>query len=432
MENKEFTINATNTIVKLIYVEIICWLATGIIALILMSVELLFNLHFTDQASIRAYFYPTLTIALVVAPLLCCHLISKEDTELKIKKFISVVVNYILSATLVVYATILLIYIISIIVKWELPNGGVVYMVGSFCGLSLLCTIMRDALEKRTFNWFYKYLPAIALPPIILLWVGLYRRVNDYGITESRAYAIIITLLLTAFIAMLASKKTRKYQLMAVVFGVVIAAFTFIPGISAKDFALRSQTARLNNVLPTVLVSNQFPTSFNYEELKKDKSLAQSMLTAKAAYDYLKLNMDSDEFAAKYGGYGNFSLDVWELDNEYNKPHLVNSHTIIRNKQETDLGNYTINIPHAQYIFIQADEEWVFISDKNRADTLLRCNIKERYNIIDTSLIMTPETERFMTIYHNNKYLGIIRKISIYSKDTSIYTNEPILFRKPD
>ena len=120
-------------------------------------------------------------------------------------------------------------------------------MVAIFMALALLCYLLRLQLEKRHFEWFYKAFPAIAIPPLILLWIGVIRRISDYGITEPRFYVLLIAILLTIFTAMLVKKKTRNFQLMTLILAAALILFTYIPGIRAKDFERRSQAGRIED-----------------------------------------------------------------------------------------------------------------------------------------------------------------------------------------
>ena len=40
---------------------------------------------------------------------------------------------------------------------------------------------MQELLSTRHFDWFYRYFPYVALGPLVLLWVGVVRRVGEYG-----------------------------------------------------------------------------------------------------------------------------------------------------------------------------------------------------------------------------------------------------------
>jgi len=436
MDNKPFAVYTSNTAVKFVFTYIIGYLVLGILELIIVSLDLLL----LKSNSSRLYLIPMHLVTYIVIPMMCLNFFSEQDSELKLKRFVNTCVNYIFTPALIVYAIILYIYIFKILINWELPQGGVAYMVGTFCTLALLCMLVRPALEKKTFNWFYRFFPAIAIPPIILLWIGITRRLSEYGVTTVRAYLVIFAILLTVFIAMTAFRKTRKAQWMVIMLGVVLAVFTFIPGITAKDFGIRSQMARLDKMLPEILVDNQFPSSINYEELEKDKAFAENYIKAKDTYDYLKENMDNKDFNEKYGDYGVFKFDKWQihlnnvlaemsdLPDRSNKTYH-SSKAWIRNYQETDIGEYTVNVPDIKYIFSEVNGEHIFINYNSSRDTLLRCNIKERWESLDDKQNVTPEKERYMTIYQNDKYLGIIRYIDIDS--ASIRAYEQFLFRKP-
>jgi hypothetical protein len=100
-------------------------------------------------------------------------------------------------------------------------------------------------VKNRHYEWFYKFFPAIAVPPLVLLWIGIFRRIGEYGITEDRFYLLVLAALVTLFVTMLVRERTRRFQLMVLVLSTSAILFTFIPGIRARDFGIRSQMSRL-------------------------------------------------------------------------------------------------------------------------------------------------------------------------------------------
>ena len=63
---------------------------------------------------------------------------------------------------------------------------------------------LRELVEETgLFDWFYKAFPYIALAPLVLLWVGAFRRVGEYGLTEARVFLLAGAFLLTLFDLML-------------------------------------------------------------------------------------------------------------------------------------------------------------------------------------------------------------------------------------
>ena len=424
MDNKPFAVYTSNTAVKFVFTYIIGYLVLGMLELIIVSLDLLL----LKSNSSRLYLIPMHLVTYIVIPMMCLHFFSEQDSELKLKRFVNTCVNYIFTPALIVYAIILYIYIFKILINWELPQGGVAYMVGTFCTLALLCMLVRPALEKKTFNWFYRFFPAIAIPPIILLWIGITRRLSEYGVTTVRAYLVIFAILLTVFIAMTAFRKTRKAQWMVIMLGVVLAIFTFIPGITAKDFGLRSQMSRLNSLLPDVLTDGQFPTHFNYSALGKDKKLSKKYISAQGAYDFLKSEMNETDFQNKYGVYGEFTWRIESEDALYDyiekgKKKKYRFH----NDQELNLGEYGTFIPSSNYILDYKEDIIAVIKGK---DTLLKCNVRERWNTIDTVAALSPSAVRFMTTYSNDTYLGRFDELSIDSALVYGYGGRFLLFKK--
>jgi hypothetical protein len=424
MDNKPFAVYTSNTAVKFVFTYIIGYLVLGMLELIIVSLDLLL----LKSNSSRLYLIPMHLVTYIVIPMMCLHFFSEQDSELKLKRFVNTCVNYIFTPALIVYAIILYIYIFKILINWELPQGGVAYMVGTFCTLALLCMLVRPALEKKTFNWFYRFFPAIAIPPIILLWIGITRRLSEYGVTTVRAYLVIFAILLTVFIAMTAFRKTRKAQWMVIMLGVVLAIFTFIPGITAKDFGLRSQMSRLNSLLPDVLTDGQFPTHFNYSALGKDKELSKKYISAQGAYDFLKSEMNETDFQNKYGVYGEFTWRIESEDALYDyiekgKKKKYRFH----NDQELNLGEYGTFIPSSNYILDYKEDIIAVIKGK---DTLLKCNVRERWNTIDTVAALSPSAVRFMTTYSNDTYLGRFDELSIDSALVYGYGGRFLLFKK--
>ena len=312
MDNESYGRNILDMALKVALGFFIGALLMGIVTAIISSVNFLFDLHLKDEW----LSYPNAFIALVVIPLLCCRSASRPSIDTKDNKLLQIVIDYILSPALVIYAAILLIYIVRILLKWELPNGGVAYLVLSFLGISLLCHLFRLQLEKRHFEWFYKFLPAISLPPVVLLWTGIIRRVGDYGLTEARLYLIVLAALATVFLIMLTKERSRNFQLMTLILAAAAILFTYIPGIRAKDFEVRSQRNRL------------------VEE--------QAVVEDKPAAEFEKL--------------------TWSF-NDIDVP--------------LDLGGYTLLIPRSEYHYYEDSEKAVFYKDETRTEPLLECNILE-------------------------------------------------------
>ena len=338
LDNESYGRNILDVALKVALGFAIGALLMGIVSAIIASVNFLFDLHLKDEW----FSYPNAFIALVVIPLLCCWSVNRPPSETKDNKILQIVVDYILSPALVIYAAILLVYIIRILFRWELPNGGVAYLVLSFLGISLLCYLFRLQLEKRHFEWFYKYLPAISLPPVILLWTGIFRRVGDYGLTEARFYLMVLAALATIFLLMLTKEKSRNFQLMTLILAAAAVLFTYVPGIRAKDFGVRSQRNR--------------------------PAEEQAVQEDKAAAEFEKL--------------------TWSF-NDIDSP--------------LDIGEYTLLVPRSDYHYYEDSSQAIFYKDETRTEPLLECNILEMLDAAGKDPVekLVYRNDRYMAVFNS-------------------------------
>lgn len=318
-------------------------LVAGILSLALLAITASVDFLFmSSHLAERWYVYPQLLIWMVIAPMLCCFFVSEPIEKWKGRRFIGIVVDYILTPALLIYAAILYAYMLRILIQWQLPDGGVAYLVGGFTGVALVCRLLQELLSTRHFDWFYKYLPYVNVGPLVLLWVGVVRRVGEYGLTEMRVYLIAVSLLLTLFTLMLASPRTRSFFRMSLIAGGVAVLLTYIPGIRARDLGIRSQRARMEKE-SSALVENG--------DMEHPEAIAD--MAAPACY-FLKEAVSLDE--------------------------------------------YTLFIPESAYHYYEDSTMVVFYEDESRKTELLRCEITARLDSSDTDKLIF-RNEKYMAVF---------------------------------
>ena len=203
--------------------------------------------------------------------------------------------DFVFTPLLLVGTIVLYIYGIRILVKWDLPRGFVAIPVGFYLIFGLFCSVLNETTKRLIFKWFYRWFPIFSLPLLVFLWVGILRRIGDYGLTESRVYLLLTASLLTLFLILSFFEKSRNYSLMSLILAGSIILFTFIPGITAKDIAIYQQEARLQNARSFLK---------NDEHEQDDPARKEAKFRAEEAYQYLRKEMDSQRFEEKYG-------DLW-------------------------------------------------------------------------------------------------------------------------
>ncbi|WP_368107416.1 DUF4153 domain-containing protein [Bacteroides nordii] len=297
-ENLSFARNCMQTFVSLIFAFFIGHLLALAVWGLYSSVVYIFNM---ERYDFPEYIY--MFCLFVVIPLLYCHLQEKESEEHATPRFMEIIINYILSPAVIVYTAILYIYFITIAIHWELPKGGIGYMVLALAIFAMAGHMFQLLVSKNVYGWFYSHFSWIAIPPLILFWVGTIERITTYSFTASRVYLFISGILMTLYIFFLFSRKIGNYQLMAVVSSICIVILTFIPGISARSIGIHSQKQRLEryisrlDMLDSVTHKLKQGVVFNETDSLRWKDARE----LEACYSYLKDETGSDCMKKEYG-----------------------------------------------------------------------------------------------------------------------------------
>ena len=425
LDNGPFAREILRVVVRVGICFLIGGLLLAVVTAIISSVGFLFGLELGE----KWFEIPNVFIALNIIPLMCCSAASDDRPVPRGERILQTVVDRILSPALIIYTLILYAYTVRILVRWELPDGGVAYMVSAFIAVALLCILFQPLVEKSHFTWFYKAFPALAVAPLVLLWTGVFRRVGEYGLTESRVYLILFAALMTLFVAMLTWEKGRRFQLMALILAAATALFTFIPGIRAKDFGIRSQQKRLEAVLPQVLEGSRLPAEPDYAAIAADSTALGAWKTAESSWRYLRRNMSGEKFEELYGRYGSMTATPWLLDHPDDWEVGTAEPKVYRLKETVDLGGYTQLVPSARYHYFEDDSRVIFYADSSKEEVLLECDILER---LDTAV-----SEDAPLVYANGRYMAVFNSITDH-RDTGsrvgdlFNTGFVTLYKKPE
>lgn len=214
---------------------------------IYMSIRYIFEIWETEES--RFLTYAAAIAYLSLFPLL--FLMFSQDMEEKEwgwgnNRLFDVLLNYVLSPALLIYAAILYLYFIKIAVLWSLPKGAVAYIVVSFVSATFILKGCQVFLSRRYYDWFYRHASLVVLPALVMYWVGTYYRIHEYGFTEPRVYLVVVGLILTVVMGLFFYKRSGHYLYAASVAIVLLSVVTYIPGITAKDIEIASQLARGN------------------------------------------------------------------------------------------------------------------------------------------------------------------------------------------
>jgi len=221
--------------------------ALGLFYAILYSTTYIFGL---DGAWIRhvAVWAATICEALAV-PMLFLMLFDRwRGAELCGNRILEALLNYLVTPALLIYAAIFYLYMVKIAVTWTLPEGGVAYLAFGFTMTALIVEALDRTLEKRIYDWFYRRLGPVSLPMIVLFWVGVARRIGEYGLTAQRVYLLVCGALMTLCVALFLNRRLGRYLWVCLAGLVVFAAVAYVPQLSPERIGLRSQTERFDRI----------------------------------------------------------------------------------------------------------------------------------------------------------------------------------------
>ena len=404
LDNRSFAAHALHVVTQMFFGLLI----SGILYMAVLAIMASFFYIFGIDEPHHFYEHIAQFIFFVLAPQICCTLVRQNEDEVAEPfKILRLILNFILSPAVIIYTVILYTYFIKIVFEWDLPKGGVAWMVMGFITAALIGRVAQSILSQRYYDWFYSRFTLIAIPPLIMYWIGSIYRIRLYSFTESRFYLMVAGVLMTLFVLMLFHKRTRRYQLMALIFGAAIILFTYIPGISAKSIGFRCQKQRLVQLISELKLTDAKTGKLNDDldtwSIKQDSMLCERYKDVTSVIKYVRDEMGDKEFEAKYGKWSHSEYSFNYANNT--DTVYISDNTYIRRKP-VELGEYTIILPSKAYEYNYNDTTVTITQGK---DTVLEYPIQKIVSQ-DTSLLRHPEQ---LLTYRNDSLMIVLEGLCI-------------------
>jgi hypothetical protein len=406
LDNRSFAAHALHVATQMFFGLLI----SGILYMAVLAIIASFFYIFGIDEPRHFYEYIAQFIFFVLAPQICCTLVRQNEDEVAEPfKILRLILNFILSPAVIIYTIILYTYFIKIVFEWDLPKGGVAWMVMGFVTVALIGRVAQSILSQRYYDWFYNRFTLIAIPPLIMYWIGSIYRIRLYSFTESRFYLMVAGALMTLFVLMLWKKRTRKYQLMALIFGAAIILFTYIPGISAKSIGLSCQKQRLTQLISEMKLTDPKTGKLNDEiedmrRIRQDSLLCEQYKDVTSVIDYVRHEIGTDEFKKQYGEWTHSEYSFTYIEDSVNVNARDNWY--IRRKP-IELGDYTIMLPQKAYQYNYNDQIVTITQGEN--NVVLSYPIQKVIRQ-DTMLLHHPEQ---LLTYRNDSLMLVLEGICI-------------------
>lgn len=170
---------------------------------------------------------------------------------------------YLVVPVAAVYMLILYAYGAKILLSWSLPVGMVTYPVAGLFLAVMLAEFMLYPASRREHNRFIdivvRLLPALMLPLLVLMSVGLCRRLHDYGVTAMRVYGVIFNLWTYAVCIGLWLRGNRRFVWIPALFAILFLASSVIPYFNVSEICGRARLSQARSIVKKYVPDAEFP-----------------------------------------------------------------------------------------------------------------------------------------------------------------------------
>ena len=269
-------------------------------------------------------------------------------------KAFRILVQYILVPLVVLYLSILYIYLAKILFMFDLPKGNVSIWILVFCTLGILTILLAEPFRNMESNWLGKFAKIfywLMLPLLVMLWIAICTRVLAYGLTESRALVLYLAIWLT-FISLYNGFYKRR-SLLAFPISLFIITFLYQWGgpLSAHSISFKSQSRRT-------------------EEIMSLDKIDQEELRSQLYYLYYNQSEHTDWFESNQlpvkvrGGIGSYDLVSDIIDSDRFRNRLIQSSS--EDERAVESGVKYVNVDLNE-IFVQGFNELHFLTFGSKA-----------------------------------------------------------------
>jgi len=308
------------------------------LSLAILAIDILFAAHIDG----RIYFRLWIVIAGLFNTWFFLSGIPGNIKELQhivaFPKGLKIFTQYILIPLVSIYMVILYAYSIKILITWNFPNGWVSYLVLFFSGAGIFSLLLiYPAREMEGNNWIKmvsKWFYIVLVPMLVLLAIAIWKRIDEYGVTENRYFIIALNIWLALISLYFIISKTKSIKIIPITLCILAFITSFGPW-GAFSISHNSQFRQLEKTLTEakVLVNGKLhkaPDNITYAQKHKIVSIVNYLDRSDALElmkPWISQNMDSlfskdaSGWVDKQGKILNLmGIDKWDNDYNYQEP----------------------------------------------------------------------------------------------------------------
>ncbi|NMH29218.1 DUF4153 domain-containing protein [Flavobacterium silvaticum] len=273
---------------------------TGGVMLAILAVQELFSVDFDDRIYPETFF----TLAIFGSTFIFLLFNEKGLGQLERDESYPVVLKFftqfVLIPLLLIYIVILYFYSGKILIKWQLPEGWVSYLILAYSILGILALLLvhplKDDSAKSWVRIFSKAFYLALMPLLILLFTAIFTRLLDYGFTEPRYFVLLMAIWLLIIVCYFTfiRKSTIKFIPISL-FTLGLLALVF-PYVNVFSTSIRSQEHELELVLKDKSLLENGKIDFKKSVSSETASNVADKfeyLSERQQHDFLKKFIDS-------------------------------------------------------------------------------------------------------------------------------------------
>ena len=220
----------------------------GIVA-ILFTIDSLFDVNIDG----KYYFYTFLIVTFIFGVSLFLSKLESVDEnyqEYDYSSALKILLVYIVIPLITIYTLILYVYFAKILITWEWPRSLVSHLVLWYSTLSVFIIFLITPIieENKIARYFKVWFPKLVLPILLMMFMSIYQRISQYGITENRYFVIVLGLWVSLIMIYFSLKKPLKNIIIPITLSLIILNSVYGP-LSAFNVSIKSQNNRLNTLL---------------------------------------------------------------------------------------------------------------------------------------------------------------------------------------
>lgn len=361
---------------------------------------------------------------------------AKLDEDKTYPKGLKVFTQWILLPLVLLYLLILYLYSAKILILSDWPSGWVAYLVLGFSVVGIFSLLLVYPIKNEENNkWirvFTRFFYWALLPLIVLLFIAIWKRISEYGITENRYYVLILAFWLMGIAVYQIIKKFNNIKIIPISLGLIALLSSFGPW-SAFSVSRNSQFNRMISVLEknNILVDNKITKSrqeLSFED-RKDISSTIEYLVDMHGYEmfkpYFNENLDSMFVDTLYNHTPTKLLELmgleyisrWQTEDYYTNNFYFT--TSDYSNSATSITGYDYLLDYDSYYYNYYDNDSIYTS-KYKLDSV---PFIIKYDTITNSILFTAN-DSVSNTFQLSEFISELRKNYTTNEAYNIPLNE--------